>query len=251
MTASAMPPSRTGGGWRQRLRLRFLVVLHRCVRRSLRRVHGRASARGGRIAAAICATISRSRWKKPFAARAPRSRVNTAVPCEACGGTGAEAGHRSPSNAPPAPAHGKVRAQQGFFTIERTCPHCRGTGRIIRNPCKACRGSGHVQKERTLSVDVPAGVEEGTRIRLSGEGQAGIEWRPAGRSLHLPFDCRAPDLPARRPRSLLPRAGVVRHGGAGRQHRSADLRRRPQPRSPFPKARNPDGSSACAARACR
>src|SRR5580704_15877485 len=75
---------------------------------------------------------------------------------------------------------GNVRAQQGFFTIERTCPNCRGAGRIIRNPCKACHGSGHVQKERTLGVDIPAGVEEGTRIRLSGEGQAGLNGGPPG-----------------------------------------------------------------------
>jgi molecular chaperone DnaJ len=73
-----------------------------------------------------------------------------------------------------------VRAAQGFFTIERTCPSCRGQGRFIRNPCKACQGHGHVQKERTLAVDIPAGVEEGTRIRLSGEGQAGMNGGPAG-----------------------------------------------------------------------
>jgi molecular chaperone DnaJ len=73
-----------------------------------------------------------------------------------------------------------VRAAQGFFTIERTCPSCRGQGRFIRNPCKACKGHGHVQKERMLAVDIPAGVEEGTRIRLSGEGQAGLNGGPAG-----------------------------------------------------------------------
>lgn len=105
--------------------------------------------------------------------------VNTAVACEGCGGTGAEAGSK-PEQCPTCSGIGKVRAQQGFFTIERTCPNCRGTGRIIRNPCKSCRGSGQVQKERTLSVNIPPGVEEGTRIRLTGEGQAGMNGGPAG-----------------------------------------------------------------------
>jgi molecular chaperone DnaJ len=106
-------------------------------------------------------------------------RVNSAVPCEACGGTGAEAGSR-PEACPGCGGAGKVRAQQGFFTIERTCPGCHGSGRHIRNPCKPCRGSGHVQKERTLAVNIPRGVEEGTRIRLTGEGQAGLNGGPAG-----------------------------------------------------------------------
>ena len=106
-------------------------------------------------------------------------RVPTAVACEACGGVGAEPGSR-PETCPTCSGLGKVRAQQGFFTIERTCPNCRGQGRIVRNPCKACGGAGRVQKERTLSVDVPAGVEEGTRIRLAGEGQAGVNGGPPG-----------------------------------------------------------------------
>ncbi|MBU6442417.1 MAG: molecular chaperone DnaJ [Alphaproteobacteria bacterium] len=113
--------------------------------------------------------------------RGYRAEINvpTAVACEACGGTGASAGSQ-PEQCPTCSGAGKVRAQQGFFTIERTCPACRGQGRIIRNPCKGCQGSGHVQKERTLAVDVPSGVEEGTRIRLAGEGQAGMNGGPAG-----------------------------------------------------------------------
>ena len=75
---------------------------------------------------------------------------------------------------------GKVRAQQGFFTVERTCPTCSGMGQIIQNPCKSCGGHGRVQKERTLSVNIPAGVETGTRIRLSGEGEAGLRGGPTG-----------------------------------------------------------------------
>ena len=105
--------------------------------------------------------------------------LTTAVACELCGGTGAEPGSH-PEQCGTCSGMGKVRAQQGFFTIERTCPNCRGSGRIVRNPCKPCRGSGQVQKERTLSVNVPPGVEEGTRIRLTGEGQAGLNGGPPG-----------------------------------------------------------------------
>ena len=75
---------------------------------------------------------------------------------------------------------GKVRAQQGFFTVERTCPTCSGLGQIINNPCKSCSGAGRVEKERALSVNIPAGVETGTRIRLAGEGEAGMRGGPAG-----------------------------------------------------------------------
>jgi molecular chaperone DnaJ len=106
-------------------------------------------------------------------------RVPTAVACETCGGTGAEAGS-TPEQCPTCSGAGRVRAQQGFFTVERTCPNCRGNGRVIKNPCKACHGMGHIQKERTLGVDIPAGVEEGTRIRLAGEGQAGLNGGPPG-----------------------------------------------------------------------
>ncbi len=106
-------------------------------------------------------------------------KVPTAVACEACKGSGAEPG-TSAETCPTCSGHGKVRASQGFFTIERTCPQCQGRGRIVRKPCKSCGGSGHVQKERTLVVDIPPGVEEGTRIRLTGEGQAGFNGGPNG-----------------------------------------------------------------------
>ena len=75
---------------------------------------------------------------------------------------------------------GKVRAQQGFFTVERTCPTCGGLGQIIKNPCRKCGGAGRVEKERALSVNIPAGVETGTRIRLAGEGEAGLRGGPSG-----------------------------------------------------------------------
>jgi molecular chaperone DnaJ len=117
--------------------------------------------------------------EEAFNGRAAEIKVPAAVACEACGGIGAEAGSK-PEQCPTCSGAGKVRAQQGFFTIERTCPTCHGNGRIVRHPCKACSGSGHVQRERMLNVDVPPGVEEGTRIRLSGEGQAGLNGGPPG-----------------------------------------------------------------------
>jgi molecular chaperone DnaJ len=117
--------------------------------------------------------------EEAYNGRAAEIRIPTMVACEACQGVGAEAGHE-PETCPGCQGHGKVRASQGFFTIERTCGQCRGSGKIIRHPCKACRGSGAVEKERTLNVDVPPGVEEGTRIRLSGEGQAGLNGGPSG-----------------------------------------------------------------------
>jgi molecular chaperone DnaJ len=106
-------------------------------------------------------------------------RVPSAVACEVCGGTGAEPGTRA-ETCPTCAGHGKVRASQGFFTIERTCPHCQGRGRVVKNPCRPCGGTGHVQKERTLAVQIPPGVSEGNRIRLSGEGQAGFNGGPPG-----------------------------------------------------------------------
>ena len=100
-------------------------------------------------------------------------RVPTRVSCEACAGTGSENKDAAAATCTGCNGAGKVRAQQGFFLIERTCPTCGGSGRTIRNPCKICRGAGTVQRERSLNVAIPAGVEDGTRIRLSGEGEAG------------------------------------------------------------------------------
>ncbi|KGB83705.1 MAG: molecular chaperone DnaJ [Pseudomonadota bacterium] len=105
--------------------------------------------------------------------------VPTSVACSACHGTGAESG-AEPTGCPTCSGMGKVRAQQGFFTVERTCPTCGGLGQIIKNPCAACGGAGRVEKERTLNVNIPAGVETGTRIRLAGEGEAGLRGGPTG-----------------------------------------------------------------------
>ena len=147
---------------------------------------------------------------------------------------------RSPAKPAPAPArsagskpatcktcggHGRVRAQQGFFAIERTCPTCHGRGQTIDNPCDKCAGAGRVTRERTLSVNVPAGVEDGTRIRLTGEGEAGMRGGPAGRSLYFPRRQAARVLPARRRGPLLPRADLDGAGRARRRIHRAHARR--------------------------
>ena len=105
--------------------------------------------------------------------------VPTSVGCDTCNGTGAEGG-AEPVVCPTCSGMGKVRAQQGFFTVERTCPTCQGAGQTIKNPCKSCHGAGRLERERSLSVNIPAGVETGTRIRLAGEGEAGMRGGPAG-----------------------------------------------------------------------
>ncbi|MGH1419388.1 MAG: molecular chaperone DnaJ [Hyphomicrobiaceae bacterium] len=105
--------------------------------------------------------------------------VPTSVGCDECAGSGAKAGTK-PSSCGTCGGIGKVRASQGFFTIERTCPNCHGRGQVIDDPCEKCSGAGRVTKERTLSVNIPAGVEDGTRIRLAGEGEAGLRGGPAG-----------------------------------------------------------------------
>ncbi len=118
--------------------------------------------------------------EEAFAGTKQTVRVPTSVACEACSGTGAEGGSSAAQTCPTCHGAGKVRAQQGFFLIERTCPTCSGSGRTIKNPCKVCGGAGRVQRDRTLAVSIPAGVEDGTRIRLAGEGEAGLRGAPAG-----------------------------------------------------------------------
>ncbi|WP_020174344.1 molecular chaperone DnaJ [Methyloferula stellata] len=106
-------------------------------------------------------------------------KVPTSISCEACSGTGAKPGAK-PRVCPTCGGQGRVRAQQGFFAIERTCPHCYGRGEIIDDPCTSCSGTGRTTRERALQVNVPAGVEDGTRIRLTGEGEAGLRGGPPG-----------------------------------------------------------------------
>jgi len=117
--------------------------------------------------------------EEAFRGKRAKLRVPSMVICGDCGGTGAAEGAR-PEACPTCRGIGKIRTQQGFFTVERTCPACQGAGRVIKNPCRTCRGSGRVQREKTLSVNIPPGVEDGTRIRLAGEGEAGLRGAPPG-----------------------------------------------------------------------
>jgi molecular chaperone DnaJ len=132
--------------------------------------------------------------------------VPSSVACDSCEGTGAEGG-AEPVNCPTCSGMGKVRAQQGFFTVERTCPTCSGLGQIVKNPCKMCHGQGRVERDRTLSVNIPAGVETGTRIRLSGEGEAGMRGGPAG-DLYIFIEVSAHDIFERQDTNLFCRLPV-------------------------------------------
>lgn len=105
--------------------------------------------------------------------------LSVSVQCEPCSGSGASPGTKA-STCGTCGGLGKVRAQQGFFVVERTCPTCQGAGQTIADPCKACRGVGRVERDKTLDVAIPRGVDDGTRIRLSGEGEAGLRGGPAG-----------------------------------------------------------------------
>jgi len=106
-------------------------------------------------------------------------RVPTLVSCDECGGSGAKKGTK-PTTCTTCGGHGQVRMQQGFFSLQQTCPRCHGNGKMISDPCGKCHGQGRVEKNKTLSVKVPAGVDNGDRIRLSGEGEAGENGGPAG-----------------------------------------------------------------------
>ena len=126
--------------------------------------------------------------------------VPGSVSCDTCEGSGANPGS-GPVTCGTCKGAGRVRVQQGFFTIERTCPHCHGEGRTISDPCTDCSGQGRVRRERTLNVDIPAGIESGVRIRLSGEGEAGPRGGPEGDLYifvnvadHTLFDRDGPDL---------------------------------------------------------
>jgi molecular chaperone DnaJ len=114
-----------------------------------------------------------------FHGKASEIHVDVAALCDVCDGSGAKAG-TSARTCSTCAGHGKVRAQQGFFVVERTCPTCHGAGQMIADPCPACHGEGRIDRAKTLSVNIPAGVDEGTRIRLTGEGEAGARGAPSG-----------------------------------------------------------------------
>ncbi|OQP84635.1 molecular chaperone DnaJ [Rhizobium rhizosphaerae] len=117
--------------------------------------------------------------EEAFTGKTAQIRVPTSITCDVCSGSGAKPG-TSPKTCGTCQGSGRVRAAQGFFSIERTCPTCQGRGQVIPDPCTKCHGSGRVTEERSLSVNIPSGIEDGTRIRLSGEGEAGVRGGPAG-----------------------------------------------------------------------
>ncbi|MBO6636968.1 MAG: molecular chaperone DnaJ [Roseitalea sp.] len=117
--------------------------------------------------------------EEAFAGKTAQIRVPTSVICETCSGAGAKPG-TSPTTCTTCNGAGRVRAAQGFFSVERTCPTCNGRGEVITDPCETCSGQGRVTQERSLSVNIPAGIEDGTRIRLAGEGEAGFRGGPTG-----------------------------------------------------------------------
>jgi molecular chaperone DnaJ len=106
-------------------------------------------------------------------------RIPTLDPCETCHGSGAKPGTQ-PVQCPTCNGQGQVRIQQGFFSLAQTCPRCSGTGKVVKEPCGTCAGQGRVKKQKTLAVKIPSGVDEGDRIRLAGEGEAGVNGGPPG-----------------------------------------------------------------------
>ncbi len=117
--------------------------------------------------------------EEAFAGKTAQIRVPASVTCTECSGSGAKPGTQ-PTTCATCSGSGRVRATQGFFSIERTCPTCQGRGQIIKDPCQKCSGHGRVIEERSLSVNIPAGIDDGTRIRLAGEGEAGARGGPSG-----------------------------------------------------------------------
>ena len=138
------------------------------------RRNARQSGRGSDLRYNMEVTLAQA-----YAGNKTNIRVPTSVQCIECNGTGSKGGV-APETCHTCHGQGKIRAQQGFFTIERTCPTCHGQGQVISEACGKCSGSGRVHQEKTLSVTIPAGVEDGTRIRLSGEGEAGLNGAPSG-----------------------------------------------------------------------
>jgi molecular chaperone DnaJ len=144
---------------------------------------GRGGRAGGRGSGAARGSDLRYNMEisltEAFSGKTAQIRVPTAIQCEVCKGTGAKPGSH-PKSCGTCGGVGAVRASQGFFTVERTCPTCHGSGQVISDPCGNCAGQGRVTRERTLSVNIPAGVEDGTRIRLAGEGEAGLRGGSTG-----------------------------------------------------------------------
>src|SRR5450830_425598 len=187
--------------------------------------------------------------EEAFTGKTAQIRIPTSVICEACSGTGAKAGSK-PKPCATCGGAGKIRHAQGFFTLERTCPACQGRGQVIENPCPSCAGAGRVTRERNLSVNIPPGVEDGTRIRLAGEGEAGL--RGGSRVISIFFfrstptsssSATAPTCTAGCRSPWSPRLSA-----ANSRCRPSMVARRG---SKCPPAPRPAGVSACPARGCR
>src|ERR1700750_172790 len=140
---------------------------------------GRRGRGGGRERGADLRYNMEITLEEAYSGKNAQVRIPTSVTCEACSGSGAKSGTR-PKACPTCGGQGRIRHAQGFFTLERTCPACQGRGQVIHNPCPSRSGAGRVTRERSLSVNIPSGVEDGTRIRLAGEGEAGVRGGPAG-----------------------------------------------------------------------
>ena len=139
----------------------------------------RGPSQSGREAGADLRYNMEITLEEAYAGKTAEIEVPTKVTCKTCSGSGSKPGS-SPKTCSTCDGHGRVRSAQGFFSIERTCPTCQGRGSVISDPCLECRGAGRVTEERKLSVNIPAGIEDGTRIRLAGEGEAGLRGGPAG-----------------------------------------------------------------------
>src|ERR1700750_1385493 len=140
---------------------------------------GGQRSRGGRERGADLRYNMEITLEEAFQGKSAQIEIPVSVTCESCSGTGAKAGTK-PKTCSTCGGAGRIRQAQGFFTLERTCPGCQGRGQMIEDPCPSCAGSGRVQRDRTLSVNIPQGVEDGTRIRLAGEGEAGVRGGPSG-----------------------------------------------------------------------
>ena len=256
MTVSVTPPSSMAAWAAARTasapisRSTFCRYFRRPVR------HGwRAAAAAVRAASAAptCATTWKSASRRHLRGKTAQIRIPTSVTCEACSGTGAKAGTK-PKQCATCGGAGKIRHAQGFFTLERTCPTCQGRGQVIDDPCPACGGAGRVTRERTLSVNIPPGVEDGTRIRLAGEGEAGLRGGPPGDlyiflslAPHEFFQRDGADLHCRVPISMATRGARRRIRGAGdrRQQGAGQSPGRDPDRPAFPAVRQGHAGAAC------
>ncbi|MGY4381096.1 chaperone protein DnaJ [Bradyrhizobium sp. i1.3.6] len=181
--------------------------------------------RGGRERGADLRYNMEITLEEAFGGKTAQIEIPVSVTCEACSGIGAKAGTK-PKTCSSCGGAGRVRQSQGFFTLERTCPSCQGRGQMIEDACPSCSGQGRVTRERTLSVNIPPGVEDGTRIRLAGEGEAGVRGGPPG-DLYIFLSLAQHQLFQRDGRRFaLPGADLDGDGRPRRRIRGADHRQR-------------------------